>query len=365
MQFHKVERRRHSSGHHHVASRDDALMKLSIIKVTHRNVWRTNKKLNRFPYHSRLKCKYTMQYRYTQPQSHGGKLNLPVFLSRFESPYRSTCNIPNSLSIKKYPNFGNAPDSPRSTRSAPWSRSQQKGLFGVNSSPRSVRSAASRKSTNVPTHRLRSSSVESHSSNESKAYRRYVSQNPSFRFSFSQAHPSFYRQRHRNRRTSDNESELSRGSGRSQHRKHRRHRSRHRRNESGSDNEGNRTRSFSGHRKSTGSMELLDSNNQWNDAQRLQNDSYGGMQPALSMKSNLSGSKHHSNDTDSHSHHSSSHRSRRHRKNRFALQWCRGLNRKFIRNFLILFHTVLRHDHRRKVVPAFGPANWQNIYNSI
>lgn len=128
------------------------------------------------------------------------------------------------------------------------------------------------------------------------------------------------RQRHRNRRTSDNESELSRGSGRSQHRKHRRHRSRHRRNESGSDNDGNRARSFSGHRKSTGSMELLDSNNQWNDAQRHQNESYGAMQSASSMKSNLSGSKHHSNDTDSH--HSSSHRSRRHRKNRFVIERC-------------------------------------------
>lgn len=94
----------------------------------------------------------------------------------FDSPYRSTCNIPNSLSIKKYSNYGNsgAPDSPRSTRSAPWSRSQQKGLFGVNSSPRSVRSAASRKSSNVPTHRLRSSSVESHSSNDSKACKRLV-----------------------------------------------------------------------------------------------------------------------------------------------------------------------------------------------
>lgn len=94
----------------------------------------------------------------------------------FESPYRSTCNIPNSLSIRKYPIYGNssAPDSPRSTRSAPWSRSQQKGLFGVNSSPRSVRSASSRKNSNVPTHRLRSSSVESHSSNDSKACKRYA-----------------------------------------------------------------------------------------------------------------------------------------------------------------------------------------------
>lgn len=95
----------------------------------------------------------------------------------FESPYRSTCNIPTSLSIRKYPIYGNtqsAPDSPRSTRSAPWSRSQQKGLFGVNSSPRSVRSASSRKNSSVPTHRVRSSSVDSHSSNDSKACKRFV-----------------------------------------------------------------------------------------------------------------------------------------------------------------------------------------------
>lgn len=99
---------------------------------------------------------------------------LSLLCRSFESPYRSTCNIPNSLSIRKYPIYGNtsAPDSPRSTRSAPWSRSQQKGLFGVNSSPRSVRSASSRKNSSVPTHRLRSSSVESHSSNDSKACKR-------------------------------------------------------------------------------------------------------------------------------------------------------------------------------------------------
>lgn len=100
-----------------------------------------------------------------------------LWIWRFESPYRSTCNIPNSLSIKKYPVYGNAntPDSPRSTRSAPWSRSQQKGLFGVNSSPRSVRSASSRKNSSVPTHRVRSSSVDSHSSNDSKACKRLIS----------------------------------------------------------------------------------------------------------------------------------------------------------------------------------------------
>lgn len=95
-------------------------------------------------------------------------------LFSYASPYRSTSNIPTSLSIRKYPVYSNTPDSPRSTRSAPWSRSHQKGLFGVNSSPRSVRSASSRKNVSIPTHRMRSSSVESHSSNESKACKRYV-----------------------------------------------------------------------------------------------------------------------------------------------------------------------------------------------
>lgn len=125
------------------------------------------------------------------------------------------------------------------------------------------------------------------------------------------------RHRHRNRRTSDNESELSRGSGRSHnsHRKHRRQRSRHRRNDSGSENESSRGRSFSGHRKSTGSMELIDSNLQWHEVQRRQIDSSGfsSVQQASVMKSsNLATSKHQFNDLDSH------HRSRRHKKNRLV-----------------------------------------------
>ncbi|XP_055315632.1 band 4.1-like protein 4 isoform X2 [Sitodiplosis mosellana] len=208
-------------------------------------------------------------------------ISIPQPAQAFESPYR-TCNIPNSLSIRKYPIYGNtsAPDSPRSTRSAPWSRSQQKGLFGVNSSPRSVRSASSRKSSNVPTHRVRSSSVDSHSSNDSKACKR---------------------QRHRNRRTSDNESELSRSSARSHnsHRK-RRHRSRHRRTESGSENEGSR-RSFSGHRKSTGSIELLDSNqHQWRDGEQHRRTDGSGLNSSIKSENDYNGS----------------HKGRRHKKNR-------------------------------------------------
>lgn len=110
-----------------------------------------------------------------------------------------------------------------------------------------------------------------------------------------------FRQRHRNRRTSDNESELSRGSGRSHnsHRK-RRHRSRHRRTESGSENEGSR-RSFSGHRKSTGSMDLLDPNQSWRDAQRRRNDC--GMNSSIKSETDYNGS----------------HKGRRHRKNRYFI----------------------------------------------
>lgn len=166
-----------------------------------------------------------------------------------------------------------APDSPRSTRSAPWARSQQRGLFGITTaSPRSVRSASTK--DHVSTHRYRSSSVESHSSNESRSGKRH---------------------RHRsNKRTSDNESELSRGSGRSgrshnSHRKHRRQRSKHRRNDSGSENDSTRARSYSGHRVTSGSTELIDSGSQWREVQRRQAETYGisSVHQAAVTKSNL------------------------------------------------------------------------------
>lgn len=136
--------------------------------------------------------------------------------------------------------------------------------------------------------------------------------------------------RHRRRRQSDNESELSRGSGRSHnsHRKHRHQRSKNRsgggggRGESGSDNEGsNKARSFSGHRKSAGSMELIDSNVQWHDVQRRQAElGSSAVQQASVLKSSQATSKHHHQsvtpDTDSQSRGSSHNRSRRHKKNR-------------------------------------------------
>lgn len=209
--------------------------------------------------------------------------------SRFDSPYRSTCSIPAALntSSKAHPP---PPDSPRSTRSAPWMRSQQRGLFGINSSPKSVRSASTRMSAPANPNRMRSSSVESHSSNESRSGRR---------------------RRHRSRRVSDNESEMSRGSGRSgrshnSHRKHRRHRSKNRRNRSDTES---RDRSYSSHHRSTESIELVDSGEQWLEVQRKQADN---VQKAAVIKSSqvLKGS---TPDSGIVAHH---HRSRRHRKHR-------------------------------------------------
>ncbi|XP_075160223.1 uncharacterized protein LOC142233256 [Haematobia irritans] len=252
-------------------------------------------------------------------------------VSNYESPYRSTYSIPTSLGINPYhhqpsqhtmphsqSNYNNnvgggggsgnnnhmqAPDSPRSTRSAPWPRTQQRSLFGNKpSSPRSVRSAST---TGGNGQRYRSSSVESHSSNDSRSTRRH---------------------KHRHRRTSDNESELSRGSGRSgrsHHRKHRR--SRHRRDSGGSDHESTRGRSYSGHRSSAARSasavgshsELVDSSTQWREAQRRQQEASLGqssVQQASVSKSSMVARSLHSNDShsDTHSHH----KSRRHKKNK-------------------------------------------------
>ncbi|XP_058467255.1 band 4.1-like protein 4A isoform X2 [Malaya genurostris] len=219
-------------------------------------------------------------------------VSIPQPAQTFDSPYRSTCSIPAALNISSNKSYPAPPDSPRSTRSAPWMRSQQRGLFGINSSPKSVRSASTRMSAPANTNRMRSSSVESHSSNDSRSGRR---------------------RRHRSRRVSDNESEMSRGSGRSgrsgrshnSHRKHRRHRSKNRRNRSDTES---RDRSYSSHRRSTESIELVDSGEQWLEVQRKQSDS---VQKAAVIKSSqvLKGSTPDSGIV----HH---HRSRRHRKHR-------------------------------------------------
>lgn len=196
------------------------------------------------------------------------------FFYRIDSAYRSTCSIPASFSnnntIHKYSQHV-APDSPRSTRSAGWVKSQQRGLFGINSSPKSVRSASSRNGNATSTHRHRSSSVESQSSNDSRSGRRH---------------------RSRSKRMSDNESEMSRGSGRSgrSHRKHRRHRSRNR--ESGSERGSARDYNYN-------EPALVDSGKQWLEVQRKQAEmsNMGTVQQAAVVKSNTAPKSSNSSDT--------------------------------------------------------------------
>ncbi|XP_015609594.1 band 4.1-like protein 4 isoform X2 [Cephus cinctus] len=147
-------------------------------------------------------------------------------------------------------NSGNTPStntrqvnsSPRSTRSAPWTQSQPRGLY-TSSSPRSVRSAGTAPALLSRLQR-RSSSVESQSSGDSH------SRGGHRRRSHSHSH-------RRHSRHSDCESELSRGSeNRSGHRKHRRK-----------------------HRSSRSSRhELIDSEPQWREAQRRKSE---GVQRAV------------------------------------------------------------------------------------
>lgn len=220
-----------------------------------------------------------------------------IHLHRIDNVYRSTHSIPatfnsnnnNNTINGKYSNHS-APDSPRSTRSAGWIKSQQRGLFGLNSSPKSVRSASSRNGNSNSGHRHRSSSVESQSSNDSRSGRRH---------------------RSRSKKMSDNESEMSRGSGRSgrSHRKHRRHRSRNR--ESGSDrggSGGNTDHNYN--EKYTEPPELVDSNKQWMEVQRKQAEksNMGTVQQASVIKSNTAPKS--NNSTDSYS------RNKKHRKHR-------------------------------------------------
>lgn len=164
------------------------------------------------------------------------------------------------------------PDSPRSTRSAGWAKSQQRGLFGINSSPKSVRSATSRSGNATTGQRQRSSSVESQSSNDSRSGRRH---------------------RSRSKRISDNESEMSRGSGRSgrSHRKHRRHRSRNRDN--GSDRGSTRDYNYNE------TPALVDSGKQWLEVQRKQAEmsNMGTVQQAAVVKSTTAPKSSNSTDT--------------------------------------------------------------------
>ncbi|XP_076290110.1 band 4.1-like protein 5 isoform X3 [Lasioglossum baleicum] len=134
------------------------------------------------------------------------------------------CNTQNARRVNN--------SSPRSTRSAPWTQSQPRGLY-TSSSPRSVRSAGTAPALLSRLQR-RSSSVESQSSGDSH------SRGGHRRRSHSHSH-------RRHSRHSDCESELSRGSdSRSGHRKHRRK-----------------------HRSSRSSRhELVDSEPQWREAQK-------------------------------------------------------------------------------------------------
>ncbi|XP_017769983.1 PREDICTED: band 4.1-like protein 4, partial [Nicrophorus vespilloides] len=163
-------------------------------------------------------------------------VSIPQPAQSLESPYRATCNTSTTETRQRS-------DSPRSTRSAPWTQPHSRGLYNssVPPSPRSVRSAGPR---------YRSSSVDSQSSNDSRSCKR---------------------RKHRSRMTSDNESELSKCSGRS-HRKHRRHRSRGNRRDSGSEqeNQSHRRKSLSRSRRSDSHYELVDSGSQWREVQRKQ-----------------------------------------------------------------------------------------------
>ncbi|KAK9758656.1 FERM N-terminal domain [Popillia japonica] len=160
-------------------------------------------------------------------------VSIPQPAQSFDSPYRATCNTSTT-------DVRHRSDSPRSTRSAPWSQPHSRGLYNssVPPSPRSVRSAGPR---------YRSSSVDSQSSNDSRSCKS--------------------RRKHRSRMTSDNESELSKGSNRS-HRKHRRHRSRGNRRDSGSEQESTSHRRKSRSRRSDSHYELVDSGSQWREVQR-------------------------------------------------------------------------------------------------
>ncbi|XP_060528153.1 band 4.1-like protein 4 [Cylas formicarius] len=154
-------------------------------------------------------------------------ISLPLPADNCESSYNSA-TLKSNMTNNKY-------DSPRSTRSAPWSQPHSKGLYNssVPPSPRSVRSGS----------RYRSSSVDSQSSNDSRSCKK---------------------RRHRSR-TSDNESELSKSSNKSK-RKHRRRKSKSRR-DSGSEFESKSLDNRKSRSKSDNYYELVDSELQWQEVQ--------------------------------------------------------------------------------------------------
>ncbi|PSN55949.1 hypothetical protein C0J52_00424, partial [Blattella germanica] len=179
------------------------------------------------------------------------------------SLYRSTCSIPAVL-----PSHPRA-DSPRSTRSAPWTQPHVRGLY-TSSSPRSVRSAGNN-SQLLSRLTRRSSSVESQSSNDSRSCKRH--------------------RHHRSRRGSDNESELSKCSGKSHgHRRHR-HRSHGNKRDSGSEQDQHhrhRHKGSSRHRHGS-HYELVDSEAQWKEVQRKQAEGGTGIHQATVVTNRRSG----------------------------------------------------------------------------
>nr|XP_023011642.1 band 4.1-like protein 4 [Leptinotarsa decemlineata]XP_023011643.1 band 4.1-like protein 4 [Leptinotarsa decemlineata]XP_023011644.1 band 4.1-like protein 4 [Leptinotarsa decemlineata] len=169
------------------------------------------------------------QFHHRQEIKH---ISLPLPVESFEGSFNPSTNN----GAKKY-------DSPHSTRSAPWSQPHSKGLYNSSAppSPRSVRSG-----------RYRSSSIDSQSSNDSRNCKK---------------------RKHRSK-TSDNESELSKGSSRSR-RKHRRRKSKSGRKDSGSDYESKSTERKS-RSKPDNYYELVDSTSQWQEIQKnLSRDSSG------------------------------------------------------------------------------------------
>lgn len=209
---------------------------------------------------------------HTQEVKH---ISLPLPVENFDNQYNVSNNCV-TTNAKKY-------DSPRSTRSAPWSQPHSKGLYNssVPPSPRSVRSG-----------RYRSSSVDSQSSNDSRTCKR---------------------RKHRSR-TSDNESELSKSSSRSR-RKHRRRKSRSRR-DSGSEYDarpGGERRSKS---KPDNYYELVDSGLQWQEIKKnlAKDGNSNSIQQATVISSRRTSSEHRkSSSTDTYNHKQHKHRKHRSR----------------------------------------------------
>ncbi|KAK6624924.1 hypothetical protein RUM44_011788 [Polyplax serrata] len=179
-----------------------------------------------------------------ESKSHGGGKLVSV-PQPVNSVYRSTNSIP--MVISQEP-----PESPRSTRSAPWSMSgHDRGLYSL--SPKTIagqRTYSSVHNVHKTTHR--SSSVDSQSSNDSRYCKRH--------------------KRHRGRRSSDNESELSKCSGRS----HRRHKQGYESDSIKNHRHRRKSRSFSRSSK----YDLIDSQAQWLAVQKRQAEGVTGVQQA-------------------------------------------------------------------------------------